>query len=238
MKKMKNLASSLFLLLSLGCISAQKNDRGNITVERTTPSYDHIAISGAFDIELVDGHEGNITLEGEENILDHIITEVKGDKLNIRYQKGYSQRTKWKNPVFITIPVESINGLALSGSGDIVGKKTIKTEHFETAMSGSGDITLILEAHSVKASMSGSGDITLSGNTNNLEVFISGSGNIKAYDLISKNVEATVSGSANVEVTANNSINAKVSGSGDIDYRGKPEKINTKVSGSGDITEH
>ncbi|MCK0188483.1 head GIN domain-containing protein [Arenibacter sp. F20364] len=236
---MKHLATSLFLLLSLSCISAQKNNRGNMTtVVRSTPSYDHIAISGSFDIELVDGQEGEITLEGEENILNHIITEVKGNKLNIRFKKGFPNRTYWKKQVSITIPIESINGLSLSGSGDIVGNKSIKTDYFETSMSGSGDIALILEANSVKASMSGSGDITLSGNTNNLEVFISGSGDIKAYDLIADNVDATVSGSANVEVTANKSINAKVSGSGDIDYRGNPEKISSKVSGSGDITEH
>jgi hypothetical protein len=235
---MKYLASILSLLLSLGCISAQKNDRGSITVERATPSYDHIAISGAFNIELVDGHEGKITLEGEENILDHIITEVKGDKLNIRFKKGYPQRAYWKNQVSITIPVERIHGLSLSGSGDIVGNTTIKTDHFETAMSGSGDIALVVEANSVKASMSGSGDITLRGKTSNLEISISGSGDIKAYDFIADNVEALVSGSATVEVTANKSINAKVSGSGDIDYRGNPEKIDTKVSGSGDITQH
>jgi hypothetical protein len=105
-------------------------------------------------------------------------------------------------------------------------------------MSGSGDIALVVEANSVKASMSGSGDITLRGKTSNLEISISGSGDIKAYDFIADNVEALVSGSATVEVTANKSINAKVSGSGDIDYRGNPEKIDTKVSGSGDITQH
>ena len=237
---MKHLATSLFLLLSLGCIRAQKNDSGNVTaMERSTPSYDHIAISGFFDVELVDGLEGKITLKGDENILSHIITEVKDNKLTIKLEKGYAHRTNfWKKKVFITIPVESINGLSLSGSGDIIGRKAIKTDYFETSMSGSGDIALILEANSVKATMSGSGDITLSGNTHNLEVVISGSGDIKAYDLIADNVDARVSGSANVEVTANKEINARVSGSGDIDYRGNPEKISSKVSGSGDITEH
>jgi len=235
---MKHLATFLFVFLSVGCINAQKNDRGNTIVERSTPNYDHIAISGSFDIELVDGHEGQITLEGAGNILDHIITEVKGNKLSVRFKKGYPQRTYRKKQVSITIPVEFINGVSLSGSGKIVGNRILKTDHFEIALSGSGDIALVLEANSVKTSMSGSGDITLSGNTNNLEVSISGSGDIKAYNLIADIVDATVSGSADVEVTANKSINAKVSGSGDIDYRGNPEKIDTKVSGSGDITEH
>ena len=80
--------------------------------------------------------------------------------------------------------------------------------------------------------------MALSGKATDFTVSISGSGDINAYDLIADNVDATVSGSANIKVTANKEIIAKVSGSGDIDYRGNPEKIDTKVSGSGDISQH
>jgi hypothetical protein len=171
--------------------------------------------------------------------LDHIITEVKGDKLTIKVKNGYNLNpTSWKRGVSITIPVESISALSLSGSGEIVGKKTLKANNFETAMSGSGDIIIALDVNSLKASMSGSGDMALSGKASDFVVSISGSGDVNAYDLIADNVDATVSGSANVKVTAIKEIIAKVSGSGDIDYRGNPEKIDTKVSGSGDITQH
>ncbi|MCK0145002.1 DUF2807 domain-containing protein [Arenibacter sp. F26102] len=241
---MKQSTTILVILFFMGLLTAQKNKRisgnGNVTtIERITSDYDHIAISGSFDIELVEGSEGKITLVGEENILDHITTEVRNNKLVIKVEEGYNLNPSfWKKDVTITIPVEHINSLTLSGSGNIVGKKTIKTDYFETSMSGSGDITLRLDATTVKASMSGSGDMALSGITTNFEVFISGSGDINAYDLIADNVVASVSGSANIEVTANKKIEAKVSGSGDIDYRGNPEKINSKVSGSGDITKH
>ncbi|MCM4151278.1 DUF2807 domain-containing protein [Arenibacter sp. N53] len=241
---MKQSTTILIILFAMGALTAQKNKKisgnGNVTtIERTTSDYDHIAISGSFEIELVEGREGKIILVGDENILDHIITEVTSNKLVVKVEEGYNLNLSlWKKGVSITIPVEHINSLSLSGSGDIVGKKTIKTDFFETSMSGSGDIALSLDATSVKASMSGSGDMALSGITTNFEAFISGSGDINAYDLIADNVVATVSGSANIEVTANTKLDAKVSGSGDIDYRGNPEKISSKVSGSGDITKH
>ena len=240
--KMKHITTTLLSLFILGSISAQRNNkiRGNgnqVTIERTTKHYDQIAISGFFDIDLVEGKEGLLTLVGEQNILDHITTEVNGNKLTIKVKNGYNLNpSSWRKGVSITIPVESISALSLSGSGDIVSKKTLKADFFETTISGSGDISLALEVKSLKASMSGSGDMVLSGKTTDLDVSISGSGNINAYDLSADHVDATVSGSANVKVTANKEINAKVSGSGDIDYRGNPEKINTKVSGSGDIT--
>jgi hypothetical protein len=241
---MKQITTVLLGLFIIGGISAQRNNKisgdGNqVSLERTTADYDQIAISGFFDIELIDGREGNLTLEGEQNILDHIITEVKGNTLTIRVKNGYQLKpSSWKKGVSISIPVETITALRLSGSGDIVGKTTLKASNFETAMSGSGDISIKLDVNSLAASMSGSGDMALSGRTTDFDASISGSGNIDAYDLIADNVNATVSGSANMKVTAKKAIDAKVSGSGDIDYRGNPEKISTKVSGSGNIAKH
>ncbi len=239
---MKKLATlSLVALFTISCMAQwgkKVNGNGNmVTIERSTGDYDAVAVSGWFDVELVDGNEGDITLKGEENLLEHIITEVKDGKLVIKVEKGYNLKpSSWKEGIHITVPVESINSVALSGSGDIVGKKTIKASNFKISMSGSGDITLAVESNSVNASMSGSGDITLSGSTINFDVTISGSGDIKAYELEADNVDATVSGSADIKITAKQKLKARVSGSGDISYKGNPEKVDTKTSGSGDIS--
>ena len=239
MKKIITL--SLVLILTASC-SAQwgKKIKGNgnvTTIERSVGEYDAIALSGWFDVELVAGKEGEIKLKGESNLLEYIKTEVRNGKLVIKVEKGYNLKpSSWDDGIRITVPVKSVNSIALSGSGDIVGKTTIKTNDFRTAMSGSGDITLDIEANSIDSSMSGSGDITLSGSTTDFDATISGSGDIKAYGLEADNVNATVSGSADIKVTANKMLKARVSGSGDIRYRGNPEKVDTKASGSGDIS--
>tara|TARA_R110001583_G_C5641885_1_gene407914 strand:- start:50 stop:784 length:735 start_codon:yes stop_codon:yes gene_type:complete len=242
MKIMKKLSVLLCAgLISLSC-SAQwgrtiKGNGNNVTIERNTGNYDGVAVSGWFDVDLVSGNEGEITLQGEENLLEYIITEVKDGKLVIKTKKGVNLKTSsWKSEIRITVPVESINTVSMSGSGDIVGKTTIKTDKFTTSMSGSGDITLDIDTGSISANMSGSGDINLSGNTTDFDATISGSGDIEAYDLEADNVNATISGSADIQVTAKKSIKARVSGSGDISYRGNPEKVDTKTSGSGDIS--
>lgn len=214
-----------------------KGNGNTTTIERSVGSYDEVALAGWFDVDLVDGKEGELTLKGESNLLEHIKTEVKDGKLIIKAEKGINLKpSNWKNGIHITVPVEAINSVTLSGSGDIVGKKTLKADAFETRISGSGDITLSIEAQSITATMSGSGDINLDGSTTDLEVQVSGSGDIKAYGLEADNVTAQVSGSADIKVTANESLNARVSGSGDISYRGNPEKLKTKSSGSGDIS--
>ncbi len=229
-------------LLMVATVTAQwgKRIKGNgnvVTIERSVGDYDAVALAGWFDVDLVAGNEGEITLRGEENLLEYIKTEVKNGKLVIKVEKGVNLRpSNWKQGIHITVPIESINSATLSGSGDIVGKTTLKASNFTTNMSGSGDITLAIEANSVTATMSGSGDIRLSGKTSDLEIRISGSGDIKSYDLEAEFVEVTISGSADVEVTANQALKARVSGSGDIRYRGNPKKLDSKTSGSGDIS--
>lgn len=239
---MKNLTTLAVVLALTASCSAQwgKKVKGNgntVTIDRSTGDYEAIAVSGWFDVDLVEGEEGKLTIEGESNLLEYIVTEVKNGKLVLKTEKGVNLKpSNWNSGIRITVPVEQVSSIALSGSGDIVGKKTIKTDRLSTAMSGSGDITIDVEASSVDASMSGSGDITFSGRTSDFDATISGSGDIKAFELEADNVNATVSGSADIKVTANKMLKARVSGSGDITYKGNPEKLDTKTSGSGDIS--
>ncbi|WP_136467937.1 head GIN domain-containing protein [Flagellimonas onchidii] len=234
---------TLGIALSMAAVTnAQwgKRVKGNgdvVTIERSVGDYDEVALSGWFDVELVDGKEGELSLKGESNLLEYIKTEVKNGKLVIKVEKGVNLKpSNWNGGIHVTVPVESINAVALSGSGDIVGKTPLKANDFSAKMSGSGDITLEVQAQSVSAALSGSGDIRLDGRTTDFDVQVSGSGDISAYELEAENVNAQVSGSADIKVTVHQSLNAKVSGSGDIHYRGNPDKVKSVASGSGDIS--
>ncbi|MDO6518930.1 head GIN domain-containing protein [Zobellia uliginosa] len=238
---MKNLILLSLAFVSFSC-SAQwgKSVKGNghmVSIERSVGNYDAIAVSGWFDVDLVSGNEGELVIKGEENLLKHIITKVEHGKLVIKVERGVNLKPSLRNKsIQIKVPVESIDALSLSGSGDIVSHMTLKTPQLKTSMSGSGDITLDVDTDNLTATMSGSGDMNLSGNTHHFEASISGSGDIKAYELEADIVEATVSGSADIKLTANEKLKARVSGSGDISYRGNPTKVDSKVSGSGDIS--
>ena len=240
MKKVWILSTCLLLALPAAAQWGKKI-KGNgkmVTVERSVGSYDEVALSGWFDLEIVSGKEGELTLSGEENLLEHIKTEVKNGKLVVKTEKGYNlQPSSWKSGgIKVVVPVEEINAVTMSGSGDIVGKTKLRADNFSVVMSGSGDITLEIEGGNIESTLSGSGDIRLSGKSERFAVKISGSGDIHAYDLEANNVDAVVSGSADIKVTALETLKARVSGSGDIHYRGNPEKIDSKTSGSGDVS--
>lgn len=241
MKKLLTLSLAVFTITATNAQWGKKvKGNGNVvTIERSVGDYDAVASAGWFDVELVSGQEGELTLKGEENLLEYIKTEVKDGKLVIKTEKGVNLRpSNWNSGILITVPVETINSVSLSGSGDVVSKTTIRSDDFKASVAGSGDVSLTVEATRLKASLSGSGDIDLSGSAKNFEVSVAGSGDIKAYDLEADYVDAQVSGSADIKVTANQGLKARVSGSGDISYKGNPTKIDTKTSGSGDISSY
>jgi hypothetical protein len=217
--------------------SEKISGNGKVVSEtRTTSGYDAIKISGSFDVDLVAGKEGKITMKGEENILSAIIVEVEDNTLKIYVKKNMNIRSSMGKKVEVTVPFEKISELSLSGSGDITSKDNIKNDKFMAKLSGSGNFNLGVDSNSLDLNLSGSGNVHLKGTADNFTTKLSGSGDIDAANLKSKNVDVNVSGSGNSKVNCNESLTARVSGSGDIKYTGNPEKRDVKVSGSGNIS--
>ncbi|MFT7900269.1 head GIN domain-containing protein [Tenacibaculum ascidiaceicola] len=236
----KQLITTVLILLSFTVNSqswwSSKKIKGNgkvITETRKISSFDKVNVGGSFDVYLIDGTEGKVTLEGEENILKHIVTEVKSGKLNIHFKENTNISTTKK--LIVTVPFEDIESVALGGSGNVIAKKRIKADEASFAIGGSGNITASVEANTVKTSIGGSGNIRLKGKTDNLKCAIGGSGNVKGYDLKTNSLKASIAGSGDVLATVTNKIKATVVGSGSIYYKGNPSQIDSNSLGSGDI---
>lgn len=240
---MKNLITLSIILLFSTQIQAQwwgKSIKGNgeVTTEnRTTQGdYDEISVAGFFNVTLVKGAEGNLTIEGESNLLQHVITEVDGDRLIIKVEKKQNLKPSWGKDIRITVPFEDISKISLSGSGEIMSKDVIKARDFSVSVSGSGDINLEVESQITDSRVTGSGDLVLTGNTKEHNASVTGSGDLEAGRFKAETVDAKVTGSGDIRISCEKAIRARVTGSGDIEYVGNPQKQDTKVSGSGDIS--
>ncbi len=242
----KSIKLSVFvILLATSFANAQswmgekiKGNGKQKTENRSTPEYDEIKLLGYFDVDLIAGKEGEITVQAEENLLPYIKVEVEANVLKIYQEKGKNLQASRGNKILITVPFEKISAVALSGSGDINTKNQIKTDKFTATLSGSGDLNIDINAVEVEAKLSGSGDVRLKGKSEKLSAKISGSGDVTANNLFAKDVDAAISGSGDIRVNCSGNLNARISGSGDIFYSGEPTSKDTKISGSGKITKY
>lgn len=240
-KSIQLLVCSLLFSSTIAHAQWSSNDRmkgnGNVITEnRKTSEYDEIKVSGFFDVDLIAGAEGNITIKGEENLLSSIKIEVENNVLKIYTEKNKNISPSNGKNIQITIPFEKISAVSLSGSGDVRTKNIIKSDNFSAQLSGSGDLNLDVEAANFDLGLSGSGDVVLKGTTKSFTSKLSGSGDINASELKSKNSDLSISGSGDMKVFCSEFLKARVSGSGDIQYSGDPKTKDTKVSGSGDIS--
>jgi hypothetical protein len=215
--------------------SSRQDDKFKKDV-RTVEKFDGIGLGISADVKLTQGSPQNVTIEGNANDLEKIITEIDGSTLKIRSKPG-----SWHmNKVTVYITMESVKNLHISGSGSVIAQNTISTDNLDLHISGSGSLEISdLKAGSISSHISGSGKIKLSGKsaaTQRHEIHISGSGDVLASELLTQNVDVHISGSGNCKINASTKLSARVSGSGDVYYSGKP-LIDASVSGSGKIKE-
>jgi hypothetical protein len=218
-------ACFLFTIIS---VSAQKTD------ERFVDPFNKISMGIHGDVYVSQGPATKLTVEAEEEILGLIETEVKNNELRIRFSQN---RVKSKIPIRIWITTPEIEGLYLSGSGNIITDTPIKTDEIELKLSGSGNINVKdLTCDEIEAAISGSGNIDVAGSADELGIAISGSGNFTADKLETRETDVKISGSGNCKVNVTKELTVAVSGSGSVYYAGKPQ-IDASISGSGKIRE-
>jgi len=178
---------------------------------RDVKEFNKIRTSGSADIYITVGEKQSIKVTFDDNIIEHIQTEVKGKTLRVFCEKSYRSRKNCR----VDITVADLRGIVVKGSGDI-HIENLRGEFFEYTLKGSGD-------------MDAQGEIE------ELELNLYGSGDIDTRELKAQNAYAVIKGSGDISVYAENELDCSVYGSGDIRYYGDPKDISKHVAGSGSI---
>jgi len=225
--------ATLFLLTS--CEDEFLRGRGDV-VSRNRPvgTFNEISAGGEFEIFLSQGPAKDLLLEGQENVLSELSTEVRNNKLIIKYDKKH---VKTRKPVRIYITTPELNEVSVSGANSVRSLTDWQVNDFDIEASGNTDIHLTLKgAQTIDTELSGSANMELNGDAVYHDIDISGSGNVKAFDLITKEADISISGSGKCEVTVSDHLKATLSGSGRVRYKGNPT-VSTKISGSGSVSQ-
>ncbi|MFS8087220.1 MAG: head GIN domain-containing protein, partial [Acidobacteriota bacterium] len=203
------LTSLLFLLF--GCHMGGVHGSGvRKTEKRDLPSFNAIETTGAFEVQVNCQKPASFEIEGDDNILPLIQTEVRNGVLRVSSTTRYSAG----NPISLRITVPDLASISSTGAGKFT-VSDLKNESFEI--------------HST-----GAGLCIADGQTNALKISSTGAGKIDTHDLRASKVEVRVTGAATVEVYANDQLDVNVSGAGSVTYSGDP-KVTRHVSGAGQV---
>ncbi|HEV7346802.1 head GIN domain-containing protein [Telluribacter sp.] len=224
----------LLLLLTTTAQAQWAAIRGNGTVtkqERTVGNFSQVRVERGIDLYISQGEEERLTLEADENLLEHITTKVQGSTLLITHDKNF-MRTK---SLRAYLTVRAINRLDASGGSDVYSQSVLRAEKLSCNASGGSDLKLQLDVKDLRVTTSGGSDADLSGLVASLKATATGGSDIKAKDLRGDHIVVVVSGGSDAHVYADMELNASASGGSSIYYYGNPRKLTTSASGGGDI---
>ena len=182
-----------------------------VTETRDVAGFDAIELQTSGDVVITVTGTDSVTIEAEDNLVPLLTTEVQGGRLEL----GTSGSISPTEPIVYTITVASLNGVRITGSGDVAATE--------------------VDSAAMEVEISGSGNVTATGSADELTVQISGSGNYAGGELIAVRAEVDISGSGNVLVNAADTLDVTISGSGNVEYLGDPA-VSQSIPGSGAVT--
>lgn len=178
--------------------------------KREVSPFTSISLEGAFEVQIVCQQPLNLEVEGDDNILPVITTEVSNNVLHVKSSRDYSVR----DSIALRIAVPSLDGLNVSGAGkiDITG---MKNDRFEIDSSGAPVINV-------------------AGTTKVVDIDTSGAARIDAHKLHASRAVIDTKGASKVDVDVIDQLDVTISGPSRVTYEGDPT-VNKTIRGPGKL---
>ena len=206
-----------FLLLSLlaaGChhgLRAEIRGSGKRELQRRqVASFTSIMTEGAFNVQVTCQKNLSLELEGDDNVLDAISTEVSNNVLRLKNTKSYSI----SEPVTVKISVPNLDGLSVSGAGRIE-IRGMNNDNFQIDSSGAPVITV-------------------AGNTKLITIDSKGAGKIDTHNLHAARAVVDSKGVSRIDLDVKDQLDVTVSGPSSVTYIGDPV-VNKTINGPGKV---
>ena len=213
MMKKTALLMSLVLIVSTiaGCHMNRVSGSGNRQQQkRGVASFTSISTNGAFEIDVTCQQPAALEIEGDDNILPLVSTEVSNNVLHIKSLGSYSV----SEPIKLKISVPNLEGISVNGAGkiEITG---MKNEKFEIDSNGAPTIRV-------------------SGETKLVDIDTNGAGKIDTHKLRASKAVVDTKGVSRVDVRAMDQLDVTISGPSHVTYEGNPV-VNKTINGPGNL---
>jgi hypothetical protein len=211
---MKRLAGLVLLaVLAAGCHGMGPQIRGSGKRElqkRNVSPFTSISTEGAFTIEVTCQKDLSLEVEGDDNVLPYVTSDVSGNVLRLKNTKNYST----SEPVRFRISVPNLEGFSSNGAGhiDIKGVSNDKLE---------------IDAN-------GAPIIVVSGTTKVIDIGANGAVKVDTTKLHAARGVVETNGASHVDIDVTDQLDATVNGPSIITYKGDPV-VNKSVRGPGKV---
>ncbi len=154
----------------------------------------------AVDVFLKQGESAEIKIEAEDNILEHISTEVVNDTLKIRLLSDVGfERIK---PIKVFLVSPSVKGIRATAGSSVTVEGTLSGERLVCYFTAGSNFDGGLSFTEYSADLKAGSIFNVTGKVDSFNLNISGGAKFNGKDLIATNAQARVSGGSKASITA------------------------------------
>lgn len=219
------LAGSLALI---GCVGSGIA----VSEPRSVGEFSGIELSGSMYVMVRVGEQASIRVVADDNLVDRVESEVRGDRLHLRSPRPAVQDTPLE--VVVTTPTLSYLGVSLAGDVE-VDLEGAALDELAVKVRGAGKLRVGgLSADRLRVGVSGAGNVEIGGGVNHLDFALNGVGTGKFAGLCARTAAVRMGGAGKVTLNAIESLDARFSGAGSVNYYGDPA-VEYDESGAGGL---
>jgi hypothetical protein len=237
----KLIIATITALLVASCgnsfsIGAGKKGSGTIKTESRVADKDfkNIKVSNGIKVRVEQADKSSITVEADDNLLQHIITKIENNVLVIESDENYSSGT---TPL-VTVELPIINGLKASSGSKIISANVLKTEKLDVDASSGSSIKIDVEADVISLETSSGSTIESNGKALKLATSSSSGSNITAKNLMANEVISQSSSGSSTSVYPIVKLDAKASSGSSVNYYKVPKTLIKNESSGGSVSEN
>lgn len=240
-KLILNLAQLLVVIVitllfsSCGFDKKTLDGSGNVVTQNRTVAtgFTTITTSGNVEVYITQGSASTVVVEADDNLQQHIKTEVKGTELSITCDVNIDNAEAKR----VTVTLPKIEGIEAAGGSIVKGKTQLKGDKIMLSSSSGSNLEVSVDAKEIASEASSGSSLKISGRTNDLKTDASSGSSLNASALIAKDVKADASSGGNIAVNPTESLDADASSGSVINYVSTPKKINSDASSGGSISQ-
>lgn len=209
------------------CIRASTNI---VSENRDPKDFNGVVLNSLGDIYLTQGSEYSFTIEGPENVVELIRSEVENELLVI----GTTACFNGVYELSIEITAPEFKYINLDGVGNITVIDQIEGDILTMEIFGIGEIEARVNVDSLYTTIAGTGTVNYTGEALKHEFSSSGLFELNSYGLQTEHTDINLAGEGDCYVTALDKLDVVITGLGNVYYRGQPT-VESDIQGTGAV---
>ncbi len=216
------------LLLSQAAFAADSE-------ERSVKAFDGVSVSGPVKLYLNEGSREMVKVTTEGIELEKIITNVSGNKLEVKPKSGVFTDSAVKITVYVTY--RTLREVRCTTSAELHSDAAIMGDKLVVEASTSGLAKLKVDVNVISVTVTSAGELTISGRAQSQEITVNTGGKMHAFELLCDNAYVQIGSGGEAEIYASELIEGSVKSAGSLQFKGDPKKQRVEKSTGGKIKE-